>query len=189
MSRKSPDIVIEEIFPKPEEARYPSLKAAQEAARPGLGADLVEVLKVMLKDGHLVNIDGKIVPNSEKIEADRITEFHREKFEKENRKVFIYALIDPRNDEIKYIGRALYLKTRYKQHVTSTASSPLVKEWIKELKTIGKKPNIKVIAETIEIEANALEKKMIEEYSKTYELLNTIHMDEKSRRTQRREDR
>lgn len=64
-------------------------------------------------------------------------------------KVYIYTLADPRNNEIRYIGKANNLKKRLKKHLCEKSNSMRVK-WISSLKKIGLEP----IIETIEIIEN-----------------------------------
>lgn len=67
-------------------------------------------------------------------------------------KVFIYGLYDPRNGELRYIGKAKCLKTRLFGHMTT----PSLKQnhhrahWLRQLDTLGLRPEIKVIEETAE---------------------------------------
>ena len=47
----------------------------------------------------------------------------------------IYALIDPRNNEVKYIGSSMaWKKRRYRQHIGSTAKLACLQSWLEELR-------------------------------------------------------
>lgn len=64
---------------------------------------------------------------------------------------FIYALIDPRDNEIRYIGQSKYQATRYKQHVSSFDEENIAKQrWIDELKEAGLLPLYAVLEEDVE---------------------------------------
>ena len=60
--------------------------------------------------------------------------------------VFIYGLIDPFTNEVRYVGKSINPKRRYKEHLnkmTNTHKSA----WIKSLLKIGKEPKIEIIEE------------------------------------------
>lgn len=75
---------------------------------------------------------------------------------------YIYGLVDPLNNKIKYIGKAKNPQDRFKSHLLKP--SPLLSSWFTELKKIGKEP-ILTILETVE-KHNVLviEKSYIEKY-------------------------
>jgi len=63
---------------------------------------------------------------------------------------YIYGLIDPRDDIIKYVGQTKYpLKKRYKEHLRNSnydkTKNHKVNRWINELKSINKTPIIEKI--------------------------------------------
>ncbi len=65
-----------------------------------------------------------------------------------------YILKDPRNDEIRYVGRTKNdLKTRLNGHINKQGSLGHKFYWIKQLKEIGLKPIIEEI-DSVEIEDN-----------------------------------
>lgn len=54
---------------------------------------------------------------------------------------FIYALRDPRNNEVRYVGQTKYEKKRYKQHIQGFDEDNIPKQrWIDELKELGLLP-------------------------------------------------
>lgn len=53
--------------------------------------------------------------------------------------VFIYALIDPRNNEIKYVGKTNNVKRRFYQHLTEDGKYKKVR-WINKLLSLKIKP-------------------------------------------------
>lgn len=60
--------------------------------------------------------------------------------------VYIYALCDPRDGEIRYVGKTIYLSGRLSVHMK--ASTRTKKDcWIKTLKSIGLKPSMETLEE------------------------------------------
>lgn len=72
----------------------------------------------------------------------------------------IYALIDPRTREMKYVGKSFSLKTRFNQHRLSKGKSAK-SVWISELKSQGLEPQI-CILEQGEGDSNVAEIKWIQ---------------------------
>lgn len=66
-------------------------------------------------------------------------------------KVYIYTLADPRNNEIRYIGKANRISKRLKKHLGEKSNSRRVK-WISSLKKLGLKPIIEILEEVESIE-------------------------------------
>jgi hypothetical protein len=61
MSQKKQVIAIEEMPGK----KYPDLASAQRAALPSISASLQAVIRDLLNSGNLINVNGKIIPNSQ----------------------------------------------------------------------------------------------------------------------------
>lgn len=81
--------------------------------------------------------------------------------------IYIYALIDPRTNEIKYIGHARNVDKRYKQHcdiMNPKYSNLHKKNWIKQLFDINLKPIIRVIEECDNSNYNLRERYWIKYY-------------------------
>jgi hypothetical protein len=57
-----------------------------------------------------------------------------------NRTYIIYALIDPRDDRIRYIGLTEYPDIRLKQHIQGEGNIPK-REWISGLHRLGGQPS------------------------------------------------
>lgn len=58
----------------------------------------------------------------------------------------IYILIDPRNNQVRYVGKANNVSQRYKAHLNRARKHQIHKaNWIKQLKDIGLKPIVEVI--------------------------------------------
>jgi hypothetical protein len=64
----------------------------------------------------------------------------------EEGKYKIYALVDPRDEQVRYIGQSISPERRYKDHIMlRTYGIPAKDKWIKELLTIGLKPTLTII--------------------------------------------
>lgn len=61
---------------------------------------------------------------------------------------YIYALICPLSNQIRYVGKTVSIKTRYSAHLNDNSKSHK-SSWIKSLKTKGLKPNY-IILDTVE---------------------------------------
>lgn len=61
MPKKAQILIIEEM---PGE-KYPDLTTAQRAALPSISASLQAVIRDLLESGNLINVNGKIIPNSQ----------------------------------------------------------------------------------------------------------------------------
>lgn len=78
---------------------------------------------------------------------------------------FIYALIDPRDEKVRYIGSTKNPKYRYVQHFARPVN-PLVEGWIQELKNLNLQPRMMTLAEEPRgmFHAKSLEDRYIYEY-------------------------
>jgi hypothetical protein len=72
-------------------------------------------------------------------------------------KYSIYALVDPRDLHIRYIGQTCDPRARQYKHMcpTSSSASRAVKAWIKELHSIGLAPQL-VVFQEVDTRAEAL---------------------------------
>lgn len=88
----------------------------------------------------------------------------------------IYKLLDPRTNEVRYVGATIHLHERYMQHLRSANLETSKKaHWIRALKAEGLKPEIVVIQETTVALMDELELFWIRHYlKKGYRLLNTF---------------
>lgn len=57
----------------------------------------------------------------------------------------IYLLIDPRNDEIKYVGSSISAKNRLNYHIKHNDHAKLVRKWIDDLLQNNYKPELLII--------------------------------------------
>jgi group I intron endonuclease len=89
-------------------------------------------------------------------------------------RVYIYALICPLTNDIKYIGKTVQkLRARLKSHLSIRPNDNTYRaNWIKQLKTNNLKPSIILIEECTDIDWEDREKYWISFYSKTHDLVN-----------------
>lgn len=63
-----------------------------------------------------------------------------------NKMVYIYSLKDPRDYQIKYIGKALDIDKRYKQHIENyTNQKSLKSSWVLSLLQYGLQPILEIV--------------------------------------------
>jgi hypothetical protein len=67
----------------------------------------------------------------------------------EHRSTFIYALVDPRNQTMRYIGKSVRPKTRFSEHLSQSSLKvdTYKNHWIKSLLRLGLKPELEIIDE------------------------------------------
>lgn len=70
----------------------------------------------------------------------------------------IYALVDPRDDTIRYIGRTIQKKVRLQQHLNEVNINKEKDRWLKELKKQGLAPKMETL-ETLECRESEAEKR------------------------------
>lgn len=80
--------------------------------------------------------------------------------------VYIYGLVDPRDNRVRYIGKSIEPSKRLVSHLTDKTSNPFKAAWIDELKIKGLKPTIKIIDKCEEYSWCARERFWIAEYRK-----------------------
>ena len=73
------------------------------------------------------------------------------------RDVFIYFLIDPRDNAVKYVGKTFRLNRRFRDHLNEKCNTKKT-AWIKNLKKSGLLPEILKIEVTNEIECDFWER-------------------------------
>ena len=61
--------------------------------------------------------------------------------------IYIYSLIDPDTNEVRYIGKTSNIKRRYYEHTTNIKSNSHKSNWIRNLHTDGKSPILNIIEE------------------------------------------
>lgn len=77
-------------------------------------------------------------------DADEHAERYFEKLERERgmESSFIYGLVDPRTDQIRYIGKSIRPYERLQNHYNEPSSNCHRSHWIQELKRLGLKPEV-----------------------------------------------
>lgn len=89
------------------------------------------------------------------------------------RTIYIYALKDPRDDAVRYIGQSRDPQQRLSQHKADGSGNSKKSRWIRELRARGQSPILEVIEEATESEKHQRELWWIYEYlSKDADLTN-----------------
>lgn len=60
---------------------------------------------------------------------------------------YIYALVDPRDGAIRYVGKTVDIKIRLVQHFSDGGGAKRKHEWLRELRTLSLAPEVKILAE------------------------------------------
>jgi predicted GIY-YIG superfamily endonuclease len=90
--------------------------------------------------------------------------------------VYIYALIDPDTDEVRYIGATDNIQRRMREHLAPSLKKSRKKaEWIIELKAEGKQPNLSILESCTEEDAVPVERKWIVHYKEADAPLLNVH--------------
>ncbi len=99
---------------------------------------------------------------------------------------FLYALLCPRSNEVRYVGKTDNPETRLKAQLASP-SNYLLKEWFSELRKDGLRPIFQVLAKVKYQYWSQAEIALIWKYSRTCDLLNIegIYQIKRKRRTPR----
>ena len=84
---------------------------------------------------------------------------------------YIYTLVDPRTDSVRYVGASVEPDQRLQAHISNPHSDPL-SEWIRDLKEDDLKPEINIVSEHDVEKLSDREEEVIQEYSEDTELLN-----------------
>jgi len=100
--------------------------------------------------------------------------------DKEINTVYIYALIDPVTTFVRYVGKSKNPLFRYIQHCYAYDNNDK-DNWIKQLKSIGLKPEIKIIDKVPTELAHEKEAFYINDYAKNgHPLFNLVSLNELS---------
>jgi predicted GIY-YIG superfamily endonuclease len=70
----------------------------------------------------------------------------------------IYALIDPRDDTIRYVGRTIETKRRLQQHLQEVSINKRKEKWLRELRKLGMTRRMEIL-EALECIAAEAEKR------------------------------
>jgi hypothetical protein len=57
----------------------------------------------------------------------------------------IYALTDPRDNQVRYIGMSINPEQRYKEHLSLNEYTPAKEDWLIDLLSLGMKPIMTII--------------------------------------------
>ena len=63
--------------------------------------------------------------------------------------VSVYALVDPRDGEVRYIGSSKTPRSRARAHGYQSGSIPVVRNWVVGLRALGMRPVLKILREVI----------------------------------------
>jgi hypothetical protein len=81
--------------------------------------------------------------------------------------VYIYALVDPESEEVRYVGKSVNPKERLYNHIGKCYKEQTRKaNWIYSLRKNGQKPRMKILKETNQEEFPYWEEYYIKEYLK-----------------------
>lgn len=75
---------------------------------------------------------------------------------KDKRPVYIYALIDPRNETVRYIGQTCDPLSRLSAHKSNKGNRQKM-QWVQELRTQGYSPKMKILEKTTRAEGRERE--------------------------------
>lgn len=76
--------------------------------------------------------------------------------------VYIYSLIDPRDGEVKYVGKARDIEDRMRTHFKDAKRRNTPKNaWLRKLRRLGLRPEVRVLEEVAKSEWPGAEKKWI----------------------------
>jgi hypothetical protein len=66
------------------------------------------------------------------------------------RSVFIYALLDPRDGAVRYVGKSARLDERFQQHLHKKSTNPHKDAWISQLRGLGMIPHLVLLEECLQ---------------------------------------
>lgn len=70
----------------------------------------------------------------------------------ENERCWVYALVDPRTSEVRYVGASQNLRQRTREHARGFSGSQTVGKWTRELRKAGLKPQVYLLQLVVETE-------------------------------------
>lgn len=89
--------------------------------------------------------------------------------------VYIYALLDPGTEEVRYVGKTVAPKWRYRSHLHSR-NNRAKRKWILWLHERGLEPDMRILEECSFADADKRERVWIAEYLfRGFELFNVTH--------------
>lgn len=89
---------------------------------------------------------------------------------------YIYSLVDPRTNKIRYVGKTNHLSIRYSAHITCFSGFSHRVNWLRQLHTLNLKPIMNIIEECGESNWQEREQYWIRYYRELgYDLVNTTN--------------
>ena len=86
--------------------------------------------------------------------------------------VTIYALVDPRDNTVRYVGKTSDPSARLAQHIENTAGKGHKNVWVRDLKASGLRPTMEILERVPVAEWEAAERRWIAFYSTRGSVLN-----------------
>ena len=85
---------------------------------------------------------------------------------------FIYVLVDPRDQTVRYVGKCSHPSLRLRGHMSGREKPELRYEWTQELKRLGLSARMHILEKVTVEQARIAERKWIEFYGERGSLLN-----------------
>lgn len=64
----------------------------------------------------------------------------------------VYALIDPRTNDVRYVGKSNDPNKRLMAHMSPSAHSPAIRRWSDDLRSVGLRARLRILGEGTEAE-------------------------------------
>jgi len=88
--------------------------------------------------------------------------------------IYIYGLVDPRDNRVRYVGKAIEPSKRLLAHLSLDGNNTFKDDWLRELIDAGLKPTIKILDRCEDFNWQPHERYWIAEYRKTTPDLTNI---------------
>lgn len=90
--------------------------------------------------------------------------------------ICVYALVDPDNQQVRYIGKAICPIKRYGQHLAGQSTNNKELEgWLSSLRKMHHTPLLHILEEVEEFQGDNVERIWINKYKSTGLLFNIVH--------------
>ena len=88
---------------------------------------------------------------------------------------FVYVLLDPRDQTVRYVGKCQNPRSRLSDHMSARSKGGGSRyEWTQELKRLGLQTKMRILEKVTLVQSRIAERKWIEFYEKRGSLLNEI---------------